>query len=278
MKILAITTITILEIVRRRVASIVGIATLLGVVAVAWGFYRINKDAYNPISAVAFESALTILVAFAFSVVLAVGASFLAAPAIAADLDSGIALAVLPRPVSRTEYVLGKWLGIALTICCYAIVAGVLGFAGVRFGGYHPPHEVKALAFLLAQSVALFTLALVLGTRLPAIAAGIVAVAVFGASWIAGITASVAQSLNASALEHAAQLAGLVFPTDGLWRGVVFELTPAAALVAESTTAAHQINPFGVTAPPTIAFLVWCALWVLAVLAIGTVSMRKRDI
>ena len=53
---------------------------------------------------------------FMFSFVLALGAAFVGAPSIHNDVESGVMLAILPRPVRRSEVVLGKWLGLALLI------------------------------------------------------------------------------------------------------------------------------------------------------------------
>jgi ABC-type transport system involved in multi-copper enzyme maturation permease subunit len=279
MTIVTLATITILETLRRRVIAIVGVASLALVGAVGWGFHRLSEAIVQPIAAIGTEAVLTILLAFAFSVVLAVGSSFLAAPAIASDLESGVALALLPRPLSRSAYVLGKWLGLASLVAVYAFAFGALAFAAIDVGsGYRAPHEIAALFFLVAQSLALFTLALALSTRLAPIAAGIVAVGFFGIAWIAGITAAIARALNADALAHFATFTGLVIPTDGLWRGAVYALTPAAMLVAQDTIGQRGLNPFGVNEPPPTAFLIWSVVWIVAVLASAVASMRTRDV
>ena len=279
MTILTIAVSTILETIRRRVVTIVGVATLVLVIGTGWMFHRINESISQPEGAIGADAILTILLAFAFSVVLAVGAAFLAAPAIASDLESGVALAILPRAISRTSYVLGKWLGLATLVAAFAVLGGSLAFAAIALGGnYRAPHEIAAVGFLVAESVALFTLALALSTRLAPIAAGIVAVTLFGVGWIAGITNVIATSLKSTTLAHVATLVGLIVPTDGLWRGAVFSLTPTMMLVAQDANSAHGLNPFGVTDPPPTAFLVWCALWIALVLASAVGSMRRRDV
>jgi hypothetical protein len=97
-------------------------------------------------------------------------------------------------------------------------------------------------------------------------------------SWIAGIIAVIARALHADALAHVAAFVGLLVPTDGLWRGAVFYLTPVALLMAEAGRETNNVNPFGVTSSPPPAFLAWSFIWVLVVLAAGIWSFRARDL
>jgi len=279
MPILTIATLTLREAVRRRIAAVVGALSIALVALIAWGFWKLNAAIPMKEAAVGADSALTILLAFMFSVVLGIGSAFLAASAIAADVDSGVVLAILPRPITRTEFVLGKWLGLVTLVLAYATVFGTLALLGIGLAtGYHPPHPVYALAYVVAQSVALLSLALLLSTRLPALAGGVLAVALFGVSWIAGITAGIARALHADALAHVAAFVGLLVPTDGLWRGAVFDLTPVAVLLAEASRETSNVNPFGVTSSPPPAFLAWSFAWLLVVLTAAICSFRARDL
>ena len=99
-------------------------------------------------------SQVLILVAFMFSFVLAMTAAFLGAPSIAADLESGVAHAMLARPIRRADLLIGRWLGLAAVIAAYAAASGLLEVAAVRFvSGYAPPQPMLAVGFLTAQGV-----------------------------------------------------------------------------------------------------------------------------
>jgi ABC-type transport system involved in multi-copper enzyme maturation permease subunit len=58
-------------------------------------------------------SQVTVMLAFMFSFVLAMTAVFAASPAIGPDIENGLLLAVLARPIRRSEVLLGRWLGLA---------------------------------------------------------------------------------------------------------------------------------------------------------------------
>src|SRR5712691_1593511 len=97
-------------------------------------------------------SQLLILVMFMFSWVLSLAAVFVAAPAISGELESGIALALLARPISRAEYVVGKWLGLGGLVLAYGGTAAVIELLAVQaVSGYVPPHPVEFLAFVLGE-------------------------------------------------------------------------------------------------------------------------------
>ena len=90
-------------------------------------------------------SQILILVAFMFSFVLAMTAAFLGAPAIAADLESGVAQAMLARPIRRSDLVVGRWLGLAAVVVAYAFASGLLEIVAIGFvSGYSPPQPFLA--------------------------------------------------------------------------------------------------------------------------------------
>ena len=66
-------------------------------------------------------SQVLILIAFMFSFVLAMTAAFIGAPAVGGDLESGVAYAILTRPLRRADVLVGRWLGSALVVAVYAV-------------------------------------------------------------------------------------------------------------------------------------------------------------
>jgi ABC-type transport system involved in multi-copper enzyme maturation permease subunit len=282
MNLLTIASLTLRETVRRRVLAAVGILTVLAVSLTAWGMWRLHATmlARNvpSVEILGAFSILVLLLAYMFSVVLGVGAAFVAAPAIAADVDSGVVLALLPRPIRRSDFVLGKWTALVGLVVVYTLAVGALELGVVRaISGYVPPHPFQALVLLAAEAVVLLTLALLLGTRLPPLAAGIVAVVLFGFGWVGGVAQSIALALRNEGVVHATTVLNLLLPTDALWRTAAYALEPAA-LAAAALTDIRRESPFVVGSPPPAAFEWWAAGWALVVLAAAVVSFQRRDL
>ena len=163
-----------------------------------------------------------------FSFVLAMTAAFVGAPAIGGDLESGVAYAILARPLRRADLLLGRWLGSAVVVAAYAAASGLLAIAVAAFvSGYWPPDPPLAIAFLVGEALVLLTLTLALGSVLPSIAAGAIAVVGFGLGWMAGVLAGVGAALGVEVLASVAEASRWLLPTDGLWRGVIYGLEPS---------------------------------------------------
>ena len=165
---------------------------------------------------------ILILVAYMFAFVIAVAAPFLAAPAIASDVESHQILAILPRPVRRSDVVVGKWLGLGVLIVVYTALACGLEFLAVWLAvGYLPPHPVLTTMFIAGEAVTLLTLGILGSTRLSPITCGILAVILFGITWIVGVAGQIGAAFGNTVLANIGTVSSLILPTDGLWRGAV---------------------------------------------------------
>ncbi|MBD5655391.1 MAG: ABC transporter permease, partial [Candidatus Eremiobacteraeota bacterium] len=218
---LAIAALTLHEASRRRVV-LAALAMGLALVALTgWGFWKLKITAAShngdPAVVAATIAIFVVMLAYMFSVALAIGAAFLAAPALASDVESGVLLAILPRPIRRADVVLGKWIGLTSLVVSLVVAIGGAELIVVKLvTHYTPPHPATALAYLCGESAILLTLALALSTRFPPIASGIVAIALFGLSWIAGIAAVAASALGNATLLHAGTVISLLVPSDAL--------------------------------------------------------------
>ena len=94
-------------------------------------------------------SILLNLVMFGLSLIAALGTAFLAGPTLAGETESGIALSVLARPIRRSAFLLGKWLGLVIFGSGFVVVAGLTQCLVVWVtAGYWPPRPAAALLLL----------------------------------------------------------------------------------------------------------------------------------
>jgi len=281
---LTIARLTITETIRRRIAWVLLGLTVVSVVLTTWGMERLvslaKADGVEALQIYVVVSQLLILIAFMFSFVLAMTAAFLGAPAIATDLESGVAQSMLARPIRRADLVVGRWLGLTVVIAAYAALSGLLEIVAIGFvSGYYAPQPAQAVAFLAAQAVVLMTLALLLSTRLPAIAAGAICVVLFGLGWMAGVFAVIGRFFDAAPLVAAAEAGRWLLPSDGLWRGTIYGLEPPLfVFIALGRNAPAGANPFSAAGPPTPEFVAWSVVWIAIVLGLAVFSLSRRDL
>lgn len=283
---LTIARLTILEHSRRKLLLAVLVLTLIVIAFTGWGFQKLastpgpDGQVLPPVELKVVVSQLLIGITFMFSFVLALSGAVMASPAIAGDIESGQILAVLSRPVRRSQFLLGKWLGLVALVAVYAGGSGILEMAMVDWiTGYLPPEPVQLILYVAGEGVVLVTLAVALSTRLPGMTAGVIALVTFLMAWVAGVVGGIGTALQNSTVAQVGSLSHLILPTDGLWRGAIYSLEPAVFLAGfRATGRAATGNPFYADAPPSTAYLGWCVFWVVAVLAIALSSFRSREL
>jgi ABC-type transport system involved in multi-copper enzyme maturation permease subunit len=276
---LTIAALTIKEAVRRRLLLAFVAITVVIVGLSAWGFDRLRHthSLTSGESNLAIPQAL-ILFMFMFSFVIALSASAIASPSISSEVESGVLMTIVTRPVRRTEVLLGKWLGLATLLAGYAGGVCVLEFGVVRLAsGFLPPNPVLASVYLFAEGALLLTLAVFLSTQVPVIAAGVIGVAVFGAGWLAGVVGTLGTTFNIAALRTVGQVGRFVLPTDGLWHAAIYYLQPPS-LIAQHLAEGSQRDPFFAQGAPSWAYLLWVACWFLIVLTAAVASFERRQL
>jgi ABC-2 type transport system permease protein len=280
---LTIARLTIGEAARRRVLWVLLILAAIAVSLTAWGVSTLVGGARDRgLSELEIKFAVSqilILIAFMFGFVLVMTAAFFGSPAIATELESGIAQAMLARPLRRSSYLLGRWLGLAIVIAGYAVGSGLLAIGVVGLvSGYLPPDPILPVAYLAGQSLVLLSLTVLLSTRLPPIAGGAIAVVAYGLAWMAGVLGKIGLALDAPSLVGVSDASRFLLPTDAFWQGVVYGLEPSFVINAAEGEFVARTSPFFAASGPSPAILAWALVWIVLVLALAVAQLRRREL
>ena len=184
-----IAALTIREAIRRRVLLVLVGLTVILLALSGWGFSRLAAEAgaatLTSGEARPTASILLNLVMFGFSLIAALGTAFLAGPTLSGETESASR-----SPCSLDRYAApGSFSASGSDLSPSGAASWSLRDLPVPRG----PSDRRLLAtatshalFLLAaQTIVLFTLALLLSTAISPMASGVVAVGLFGATWIA---------------------------------------------------------------------------------------------
>jgi ABC-type transport system involved in multi-copper enzyme maturation permease subunit len=275
--VIAIARYTIAETLRRRVLWVLFVVTLLVIGLTPLGVARLASLARDAGAGVATVDSLVaqglIFVAFEASFVIALTAAFVGAPAISTEVRTGAAAVMLTRPILRSAYLLGRWAGLATVLVVEAIVVGVLSIATTALAtGYAPPAPVLPVVFLAGQALLVMTLAITLSARFTTAIAGTMAMFGYAVAWLGGVLGSIGGGETGAAV--IGRLVGIVFPSDTLWRGILFGLEPPAFMAVSGSDG----NPFSVAAPPDPFLIAWAAFWVLLALWQAIAFLRRREL
>jgi ABC-type transport system involved in multi-copper enzyme maturation permease subunit len=281
--VITVARLTIGETARKRILWVLVLLALAAVALTAWGVTLLTSAAQEAhatdLQIKLGVSQILIFIAFQFGFVLAMTAAFLGSPAISADLESGVAQAMLARPLRRSSYLLGRWLGLSIVVVAYAALSGLLAIAAVSFvSGYVPPDPILPVAYLAGQALILLTFTIVLSTRLPPIAGGAIAVVAWGIAWLAGVLGHIGIAIGTTGLVGVRDFARILLPTDTLWQGVIFGLEPSVVIQTIGQQQLAQGNPFFALEPPNPAYVAWAGAWVVLALALAIVLLRRREL
>jgi ABC-type transport system involved in multi-copper enzyme maturation permease subunit len=280
--VLTIAALTLREASRRRVLWSIALMTVALLVLSGWGFSRlaVEETQFGTLTsgqARLVASQLLNLVMFGMSLIAALGTAFLAGPTLSGEVESGISLAVLARPVRRSAVLLGKWLGLVTFGTGFVVLSGLAQCIVVQVTvGYWPPQVAGALALLAGQTIVLLTLALLLSTVVSPMASGVVAVGLFGATWVAGVVGGIGEALGNEGIARVGTVSRMLLPTDGLWRGAMHAFQDPSALLTFGDAGAGF--PFLSKAPLTASYLAWAAVWVAMVWGLAAVAFVRRDL
>jgi ABC-type transport system involved in multi-copper enzyme maturation permease subunit len=278
--VLTVAALTLREASRRKVLRALAVLTLTLLGLSAWGFSKLAAEndfgTLTSGQARLVASQLLNLVMFGLSLIAALGTAFLAGPTVSGEVESGISLAVLARPVRRSAVLLGKWLGLVAFGSGFVVLAGLAQCLVVLVTvDYWPPQPATALALLAAQTAALLTLGVLLSALISPMASGVVAVGLFGATWIAGVVGGIGEALGNDGVARVGTVSRMLLPTDGLWRGAMHALQDPTAFGQLGVEAAF---PFLSEAPLTTAYLAWAAVWIAMVWGLAAVSFARKDL
>jgi ABC-type transport system involved in multi-copper enzyme maturation permease subunit len=278
---LIVAALTLREASRRRVLLALSVLTVVLIGLSGWGFSRLAAETGGTLTTG--EARLTAsivlnLVMFGYSLIAALGTAFLAGPTLAGETESGIALSVLARPIRRSAFLLGKWLGLGTFGSGFVVLAGLAQCLVVRATvDYWPPRPAAALALLAAQTAVLLTLAVLLSTTISPMASGVVAVGLFCTTWVAGVVGGIGTSLGNDAIARVGTVSRMLLPTDGLWRGAMNAFQDPSALTVFGGQDGEAF-PFLSAAPLTAAYLGWAAVWVAMIWGLAAASFLRKDL
>jgi ABC-type transport system involved in multi-copper enzyme maturation permease subunit len=274
---------TLREALRKRVIWALLVLSLLLLGLSAWGFSQLPGMNTSMGQLTSGESRLVAsellnLVMFGMSMIVALGTAFLAGPTLGGELESGVSLALLARPVHAWSVLLGKWFGLVIFGAVYICVAGAAQFLVVGWTvSYWPPNPALALALLALETTVLLTLALLLSSIISPLASGITTVGLFGATWVAGVVGGIGLALHNDGVARIGTVSAVLLPTDGLWRGAMHAIQDPTVLMRLGNDGAQGF-PFVSPNSLSLAYLTWVIVWIALVLGLCVMSFRRRSI
>jgi Cu-processing system permease protein len=190
---------------------------------------------------------------------------------ISSEIANNTIHAIAAKPIRRWEIVLGKWLGHAAMMTLYtAMLALGVMIPIFVITGYLPPNPLGGLLTLILESLTVLSVTLLGGTILGTLANGVLCFMLYGVAFVGGWVEQIGTLFNSQTARDIGIAASLLMPSEALWRY-------AATLMQPATLFGLQISPFSVTSQPSPAFVVYAAIYTLALLGLAMWVFSRRD-
>jgi ABC-type transport system involved in multi-copper enzyme maturation permease subunit len=192
---------------------------------------------------------------------------------IAGEIDTGTVHVVATKPIRRRAILLGKWLGFVAMVTLYLLLmaGGVILLTRLVLD-YGVRHPGRGLVLLWLNQVLILNVTLLGGTRLSALANGVLAFAAYAVAFIGGWIEQIGAFLGNETTVAIGILSSLLMPTEALWRRASFEMQSALAEAAPPT-------PFtAVVSVPSPAMIAYAVVYAAAALVVAVVSFERRDL
>jgi Cu-processing system permease protein len=290
---------TVLEARRRKLllAGVVLSVAFIAVFALAFtllyhsqqrGLHNGQAQATGPTDALApreqllvLSTILVVLGLYGVQFLAALLALFLGVASVSPEADSGALHAVLARPLSRLDYLLGRFLALAGMLTAYVVVmSGALLLTAWIVAGYQAGDATRVVGLMILQVLVLLAVGLLGSTVLPTLANGVVMLALFGLAWLGGIIQFIGTVPPGNDLmANLGTAVSLLLPADAVWRGASYHLMPPSLLVASSFVSQGDPGlPFASTTPMAPAMLTWALAYPAACIGLAVAAFRRRDL
>jgi Cu-processing system permease protein len=206
---------------------------------------------------------------------------FLGVASVSPEVDSGALHAVLARPISRLDYLLGRFLALAGMLTVYVVVmSGSLLLTARVVAGYEAGDATRAVGLMILEVLVLLAVSVLGSSVLPTLTNGVIMLALFGLAWLGGIVGFIGSIPPGNELlANLGTAVGLLLPADAVWRGASYHVLPSGLLFASSVAGGADLElPFGSTTPIAPALLAWAVAYPTLCLGLAVASFRHRDL
>ena len=193
------------------------------------------------------------------------------------EIDSGTIQAVATKPITRSQLLLGKWLGFVgmLTLYVALMVGGITTLTylmSLRFlGGVAAHHLLRGISLIWLECVLLLSVTFMFGTSFSTLTNGVLALGLHGLAFIGGWIEQAGALTHSPRAVNVGIAASLLMPSESLWRRAAFEMQ--SPLVG-----ALGFSPFSNASVPSVAMVGYAGVYLVVALALALRRFAGRDL
>lgn len=275
---------TFKEIYKKKVFHFIGILTILYLILLTITFrfmgknFTGNNDMINMI--VNLSSTISVIGFYFSSMLVAFLTIMLSIGIVSSELENGTILTILTKPIKRSEYILGKYLGTAVLIILYSAVlyTAVIIISTISKISIVETFGAAALAkgflFFILQPLTILSLALYGSTKFKTLNNGILIIAIYILGTIGGVIEQVGTFSNNVSLSTIGIIASLISPFEVTYRKMI-------STIFNSLGSFNVLMGFGISGNstmPSVWMMVYVCVYLVFFIFISVKGFEKKDI
>jgi ABC-type transport system involved in multi-copper enzyme maturation permease subunit len=270
------------ESLRRRVFVVVALLTIAFLFLYRLGAgkaFEETEDAFPPLGVEPEEFIGATLLGMSMFATLFLGtvlAVFLTLGAVRGDAERGLLQPLVVRPVGRTIFLIGRFVGAASVCAVYvALVYAAAVLLTGQVGGWWPDRVVVPAVELAAAVVLIVALSLLGSVFLSATTNGIAVFMLFGAGLVGGLLGQIGEAIGSETLLTVAERTSWVLPFEALYQDGLQRLTIDTH---GATRFVVELGPFGGGQTYGSWLSAWAGVYLVGVLALAAWGFARKDL
>lgn len=279
MNVLKIAGITFMEARWRKIAWAIILLGLAFLLVFGTGFYFIWRDVrrFSDISSIRALEPVNFFLLMGFYGIAFLGvvlSLLISVDTIAGEITSGTIQTLVTKPLRRWEIVAGKWLGLAAMLSLFIVLMSAALVAIVSgITAYVPQNPAPAVLLIVLEGLVVLTLSIAGGTRLPALANGVVVFMLYGLAFIAGWIEQFGALFRNEAAVNTGIVISLLVPSEAMWKRAAYLLQPPMI-----SNLGLDATPFGAASTPSPLMVGYAAAYVVVGLLVAMRLFSTRDL
>jgi len=210
---------------------------------------------------------------YAVNLLVVLMAVLISVTAVSGEIDTHTVEAIVTKPIRRSAFILGKWIGYAFLLTLYIVfLAGGLMVIVYLRSGLLLNNILPGMALMWLQSCIILSLTILGGTRLSTLANGVLAFMLFGIAFLGGWIEQIGALFENETAVNIGIISSLIMPTQAVWNRALLLLQP------QFTGSFNLAGPFAVVSKPSDLMISYAVFYALGLLFLALLSFSRRDL
>ncbi len=200
-------------------------------------------------------------------------AIFTSAGAIATEVEQNTLHAIVPKPLSRWQVLVGKCCGLGAMSAAFAITTTLsLLILTWVFAGFYSWSGLQSALLLGLLGILLTCVTVCASTLLSTLTAGVTVIMLYGLALVGGMVEQLGILLANQVMQNIGIISSLLLPSDALWR------MAAQRLNVQELAILAGGGPFTGSSQPSGIMFIWALLYITGAVLLGMRAFAKKDL